>query len=117
MRISDWSSDVCSSDLQAAQLAMEEQQIHPIPGLVDTQAPLPPDEGEAFTQLQQEVFQPLNQGRFQVGFRILVLEVEELQHIRSEEHTSELKSLMRTSYAVFCLKKKTVKKRLTSQIY
>src|SRR3546814_17764313 len=67
---------------QAAQLAMEEQQIHPIPGLVDTQAPLPPDEGEAFTQLQQEVFQPLNQGRFQVGFRILVLEVEELQHIR-----------------------------------
>src|SRR3546814_5063448 len=26
---------------------------------------------------------------------------------RSEEHTSELKSLMRTSYAVFCLKKKT----------
>src|SRR3546814_6398557 len=27
-------------------------------------------------------------------------------HIRSEEHTSELQSLMRTSYAVFCLKKK-----------
>ena len=62
-------------DDQAAQLAMEEQQIHPIPGLVDAQTTLPPDEGEAFTQLQQEVFQPLNQGRFQVGFRILVLEV------------------------------------------
>src|SRR3546814_2551212 len=29
---------------------------------------------------------------------------------RSEEHTSELQSLMRTSYAVFCLKKKTTKK-------
>src|SRR3546814_4224989 len=29
------------------------------------------------------------------------------QHERSEEHTSELQSLMRTSYAVFCLKKKT----------
>src|SRR3546814_3088165 len=29
-----------------------------------------------------------------------------LQHIRSEEHTSELQSLMRISYAVFCLKKK-----------
>src|SRR3546814_939886 len=28
-------------------------------------------------------------------------------HVRSEEHTSELQSLMRTSYAVFCLKKKT----------
>src|SRR3546814_10115223 len=30
--------------------------------------------------------------------------------LRSEEHTSELKSIMRTSYAVFCLKKKTIKK-------
>src|SRR3546814_2397456 len=29
-------------------------------------------------------------------------------HIRSEEHTSELQSLMRISYAVFCLKKKTI---------
>src|SRR3546814_6739009 len=33
--------------------------------------------------------------------------------IRSEEHTSELKSLMRTSYAVFCLKKKRQKKKTT----
>src|SRR3546814_3986149 len=31
--------------------------------------------------------------------------------VRSEEHTSELQSLMRISYAVFCLKKKTVKKK------
>lgn len=49
-------------DDQAAQLAMEEQQIDPIPGLVDTQPALPPDEGEAFPQFQQEVFQPLDQG-------------------------------------------------------
>ncbi len=34
-------------DDQAAQLAMEEQQIHPVSGLVDTQPTLPPDEGEA----------------------------------------------------------------------
>src|SRR3546814_4285598 len=34
---------------------------------------------------------------------------------RSEEHTSELQSLMRTSYAVFCLKKKN--KHMTCQIY
>src|SRR3546814_1025501 len=33
--------------------------------------------------------------------------------MRSEEHTSELQSLMRISYAVFCLKKKTIKKRET----
>src|SRR3546814_9178727 len=32
------------------------------------------------------------------------------QHMRSEEHTSELQSLMRISYAVFCLKKKKKKK-------
>src|SRR3546814_1878791 len=32
-------------------------------------------------------------------------------HARSEEHTSELQSLMRISYAVFCLKKKTTKKK------
>src|SRR3546814_7937544 len=35
---------------------------------------------------------------------------------RSEEHTSELQSLMRISYAVFCLKKKTKKKRTRHKI-
>src|SRR3546814_10254998 len=37
-----------------------------------------------------------------------------LAMIRSEEHTSELQSLMRTSYAVFCLKKKKSKQQTTS---
>src|SRR3546814_9898181 len=37
--------------------------------------------------------------------------VEDLRKIRSDEHTSELQSLMRISYAVFCLKKKTVKQK------
>src|SRR3546814_3220136 len=36
--------------------------------------------------------------------------------IRSEEHTSELQSLMRISYAVFCLKKKKYKKKITNNI-
>src|SRR3546814_3363233 len=36
---------------------------------------------------------------------------------RSEEHTSELQSLMRISYAVFCLKKKTIKTRNTKPIH
>src|SRR3546814_7960229 len=35
--------------------------------------------------------------------------------VRSEEHTSELQSLMRTSYAVFCLKKKTNKHKCTKE--
>src|SRR3546814_76348 len=45
----------------------------------------------------------------EVGFRI-----EPLLHHRSEEHTSELQSLMRNSYAVFCLKKKTKERRSIS---
>src|SRR3546814_5227730 len=39
-----------------------------------------------------------------------------LHRVRSEEHTSELQSLMRISYAVFCLKKKTNKIKYTVQI-
>src|SRR3546814_2752592 len=37
----------------------------------------------------------------------------EAQHYRSEEHTSELQSLMRISYAVFCLKKKNKRNKRT----
>src|SRR3546814_5570579 len=37
--------------------------------------------------------------------------------VRSEEHTSELQSLMRTSYAVFCLKKKKTNNKLTHKEY
>src|SRR3546814_5767766 len=40
---------------------------------------------------------------FEVGNQVAVL----VARVRSEEHTSELQSLMRSSYAVFCLKKKT----------
>src|SRR3546814_5245446 len=36
---------------------------------------------------------------------------------RSEEHTSELQSLMRISYAVFCLKKKTKKHEIAIEVY
>src|SRR3546814_3333657 len=44
-------------------------------------------------------------GRDALGARL----VEGVHHLRSEEHTSELQSLMRISYAVFCLKKKKIK--------
>src|SRR3546814_1670873 len=37
-------------------------------------------------------------------------------HCRSEEHTSELQSLMRISYAVFCLKKKKKSRKYTTQL-
>src|SRR3546814_8731390 len=46
------------------------------------------------------------------GFRVVAGEVKKLAQ-RSEEHTSELQSLMRISYAVFCLKKKNTQKMNT----
>src|SRR3546814_10837408 len=45
------------------------------------------------------------------------LQSMQAEKARSEEHTSELQSLMRISYAVFCLKKKNKKQRSTTQHY
>src|SRR3546814_10745592 len=47
----------------------------------------------------------------------IVVEHDLAEGIRSEEHTSELQSLMRISYAVFCLQKKNKKKQTTSTVY
>src|SRR3546814_10490029 len=46
-------------------------------------------------------------------------DAQQLQRVRSEEHTSELQSLMRISYAVFCLKKKNnqTAQKITRQTY
>src|SRR3546814_9193257 len=79
MRISDWSSDVCSSDLS---------------GRLDMQVEL------ADTTLH--VARKLRAYSQQVPDIVTLSPLE----CRSEEHTSELQSLMRISYAVFCLKKK-----------
>src|SRR3546814_10794318 len=53
--------------------------------------------------------------RAAVGIDLAAVEIEVadelLHHDRSEEHTSELQSLMRISYAVFCLKKKKIKQQ------
>src|SRR3546814_6942802 len=91
MRISDWSSDVCSSDLRrfghrvpvaARAVVHRGRQTHPHHiGCHDQRED---DGGDAKIDVDAH-------GR---GGR------------RSEEHTSELQSLMRISYAVFCLKKK-----------
>src|SRR3546814_3231137 len=98
MRISDWSSDVCSSDLPvdhdkigAGILAGFEHggQAHRLNrrhgGRVEL-AHVFPERGRRL--------------------RVQVDDRSDLAGLRSEEHTSELQSLMRISYAVFCLKKK-----------
>src|SRR3546814_6829929 len=52
-----------------------------------------------------------NDWKCRAGARYLYICENGLVHWRSEEHTSELQSLMRISYAVFCLKKKKTKCR------
>src|SRR3546814_5452560 len=112
MRISDWSSDVCSSDLgrpagadqRHDRLAVERAGQH---GAVfrRRQKTRPFDDGEPEQALRG--IEP-DRGRRDLGepYQRPVGERAAVNHVRSEEHTSELQSLMRISYAVFCLKKK-----------
>src|SRR3546814_1589426 len=57
----------------------------------------------------------LSLGLTRGGAEVLDLGLCGTEEVRSEEHTSELQSLMRISYAVFCLKKKTKKEYFTQQ--
>src|SRR3546814_5318451 len=102
MRISDWSSDVCSSDLAAVE-------VHRL-GVGKLHAIERPDEAFHVAGQMQLDFT----ARFpRIDRATDGMQVGVGQHApavvtqRSEEHTSELQSLMRISYAVFCLKKKT----------
>src|SRR3546814_2384215 len=53
-------------------------------------------------------------GRSLMDFEVSARQTAARLHQRSEEHTSELQSLMRISYAVFCLKKKKQNKKITT---
>src|SRR3546814_3981839 len=108
MRISDWSSDVCSSDLGRIRGAAAElswfRELRPCvpaggrPGVGRKDAGRP-DRRHALGDCA---------GGCRSGTH--------LHPWRSEEHTSELQSLMRKSYAVFCLKKKNNVKREAGHI-
>src|SRR3546814_2911001 len=142
MRISDWSSDVCSSDLGHGRVwscACLRRQIKPLAlhlparigddGIGEGRHDLGGDAGMDAAELGRPVgrgqAQPLlfdedeeSQDRGELargddGVRAIKAAPEGLRtgrtglgEGRSEEHTSELQSLMRISYAVFCLKKK-----------
>src|SRR3546814_3817603 len=60
-------------------------------------------------QAQQIVEHRFGQHAHFVAIGVHAQRAVPLRQLRSEEHTSELQSLMRSSYAVFCLKKKTTK--------
>src|SRR3546814_2784023 len=141
MRISDWSSDVCSSDLVTAigssstdarqhddfpclgQLARPVRLEYPIDREMHTRRGDGGETGREPIQLADQIEQVM---RRQIQTPIVDELAEELlverrhhhdthraspfRMERSEEHTSELQSLMRNSYAVFCLKKKTKEK-------
>src|SRR3546814_4031393 len=106
MRISDWSSDVCSSDLAAASEA-EMRTVRGADIAMIFQEPMT-SLNPSFTVGRQiaEALQ-LHQGMDAVAARAETLRLLEVVRIpRSEEHTSELQYLIRISYAVFCLKNK-----------
>src|SRR3546814_7290714 len=113
MRISDWSSDVCSSDLSSGcsrigtiserELEARRQwnaRRHLGHRLVRREIGLG---ARVVDRRGDQIFEHLLFGRLHQ--RIVDLDADD-PALRSEEHTSELQSLMRISYAVFCLKKK-----------
>src|SRR3546814_10302364 len=116
MRISDWSSDVCSSDLvlverriYAFHASEPDSRPPPVsfspPNAPPISAPDVPIFTLAIPQSEPDADRNVSASR-----RFMVNTAD-----RSEEHTSELQSLMRISYAVFCLKKKTKHRQTRTQ--
>src|SRR3546814_4561079 len=145
MRISDWSSDVCSSDLNSCRKTEDRRRNHD----EDTDARVHPDRADGcrcnhrdpgehcLSRVHRLHRQDASFGRCgmpagtgaihgallhdqhgiqQCGTADHGLQdrTERALFVRSEEHTSELQSLMRISYAVFCLK--TKKKHHTTRV-
>src|SRR3546814_6515150 len=104
MRISDWSTDVCSSDL-----LLGNNFLYRRPSFAGDQLHLSLRREFWIRHLdRQYASQALaHVVTGDIDFRALGVIVL-LDELRSEEHTSELQSLMRISYAVFCLKKKPI---------
>src|SRR3546814_3061197 len=126
MRISDWSSDVCSSDLSTAStgrsaVARGAAAIRVLQPVHRCQARRPGAELACDLHDRSRSANEADRGRYPDRRRgrqrlrapaaahaslVAGRRAAAAQPIRSEEHTSELQSLMRISYAVFCLKKK-----------
>src|SRR3546814_2630560 len=127
MRISDWSSDVCSSDLvepcQLVHAVTVQAAFHHVGqqhGVVDRRhrdAVAGEDQHVVLDVLPDLEGAGVLQHRLQDGERVVArdllwrlgraVEIEAaVGRLRSEEHTSELQSLIRISYTVFCFKKK-----------
>src|SRR3546814_2097625 len=120
MRISDWSSDVCSSDLAEAVHGLSIQFLSDKPlfasciddplAFLGDAAMVAHNAAFDFGFVNAELARAGRPALDMVRMCCTVQMARKLhpgaKHSRSEEHTSELQSLMRISYAVFCLKKK-----------
>src|SRR3546814_7057889 len=116
MRISDWSSDVCSSDLAYPEEGEERlftrlreirPQAWPNSLMVGYADELLGRGGRLTAALRRHYGHQIRRDPTYLEWMARLGRSRELDMARSEEHTSELQSLMRISYAVFCLKKKT----------
>src|SRR3546814_1536550 len=111
MRISDWSSDVCSSDLLRNRKALASDTLKIArhqkgPNMqTSTYKPRIPEMNLYVPTPGTLIRNHIRQGSAVVGLPSNDGHIH--CYYRSEEHTSELQSLMRSSYAVFCLKKTT----------
>src|SRR3546814_2753873 len=104
MRISDWSSDVCSSDLRTLGQILRHR---PDGGMDERSAIEHGLNRDVGRQRGVDFLQSLGNGRCDGAAVLADPHDRGTDHdLRSEEHTSELQSLMRISYAVFCLIKK-----------
>src|SRR3546814_7118312 len=123
MRISDWSSDVCSSDLDDVAFARGARLLDQrIVAVEDSRL------DHRIARYFERIMFARTEQRGGDGEVVVILErldrhargdLAVQRHFddvvrgrRSEEHTSELQSLMRISYAVFCLNKKTTQKNI-----
>src|SRR3546814_4424934 len=97
MRISDWSSDVCSSDL-----VMDFADLVRLAGVIEDTLGR---RGLAGVDVRHDTEIAIAFERMAACHERFLAGLGEALSARSEEHTSELQSLMRSSYAVFCLKK------------
>src|SRR3546814_6060449 len=108
MRISDWSSDVCSSDLVPYDLERQLHEFHaPARPLSEAESARVEALSAENDQLVEQLEGELTDGTAEAEVANDRLdEIERELESRSEEHPSELQSLMRRSYAVFCFTKK-----------
>src|SRR3546814_10327333 len=114
MRISDWSSDVCSSDLGSLEQRMATTLAHlarihgiEVEGGIEVGLRLPQEQlGAMLGVTRQSVNRVLRDmaraGVIDIDYNRITIRDAAALDGRSEEHTSELQSLMRISYAVFC---------------